>query len=153
MLNWKRKTSSLEKKFLNRSYCWLNASPQQQWRIQARNEATSWRNTKDDETNDGDVPKTSQNLVAQPWLVYFCYLYLYMFLLTYLCLWITASDQHLLLLNNVYTSELLLRYMTSDYRISHYVFLISFFFVFTLYLFVDDKRGSRCIVFKGSEPH
>ena len=39
---------------------------QKQWIIQARNEATSRRNTKDDETNDGEVPKTSSTLVAQP---------------------------------------------------------------------------------------
>jgi len=28
-----------------------------------------------------------------------------------------------------------------------------FLFVFILYLFVNDKRGSICIIFRGSEPH
>jgi len=51
----------------------------------------------------------------------------------------------------------------SDYIIAseHVLYLFSIFslcfshlfFLSLFYLFVDDKRGSRCIVFIGSEPH
>jgi len=52
---------------LEEAKIWEEKLIKKQWWIQARNEATSRRNAKDDETNDGnDAPKTSPTLVAHP---------------------------------------------------------------------------------------
>jgi len=119
--------------------------------------------------------KNKPNLSCTPFsLFYFRYLYIFICLLLNLCLcfWITVWSilmcfwtipvlLNIMLLNCVcscvFFSTLCLLIVFFSPSLLYWIFLTLFFpfllFVLKFILFVDDKRGSRCIVFKGSEPH
>ena len=158
MLNWKRKTSSSEKKFLNRSYCCLSTSHQQKqsWKkpelegkifLKAmKHSSKKWSNKyKKHKGWWNKWWRCSKNKPNHSCTTLACFIFV-ICMFTCFCLCFCTSELLLLtniyvLLNNVYASKLLLCY---DIWLAFTEFLttfFSFFFIFILYFLLMTKGG------------
>jgi len=157
MLNWKRKTSSSEKKFLNRSYCYLSTSHQHKrnwkkpeldrrsWSKAMKNSRKKWSNKLKKHKGwwnkwwrcSKNKPNLSCTTLACLLMLFVSlHVFAYIFVLLNYCFWLTSMCfwTMFMLLNYFYVMI-----MTCDYRISHYVFLISFFL--SLFFFLLMTKG------------
>jgi len=149
MLNWKRKTSSSEKKFLNRSYSTLSTSHQhkQNWKkpkLERRSWSKAMKNSSKKWSNKHNKHKgwwnkwwrCSKNKPNRSCTTLACFISV-ICIFTCFCLHICASELLLLtnfyvLLNNVYASELLLCY---NVWLKFTTFLTTFFSSLSFFLY------------------